>query len=87
MLFSLETGRRGAVPYKKLFLCERFWEGVQGEQNSFGIGSPCILSQKATKKEPTDMVDSYFVSVCINYLYLRFLAASDFFLRFTLGFS
>jgi len=30
---------------------------------------------------------SLLLQCAVNYLYLRFLAASDFFLRFTLGFS
>ncbi len=49
----------------------------------------CRKDAKSDKK--TQGVKSYSLYSCIfggyNYLYLRFLAASDFFLRFTLGFS
>ena len=48
---------------------------------------PRVLFKTTTKKVLTVWSTPFFVSVCINYLYLRFLAASDFFLRFTLGFS
>ena len=36
------------------------------------------------KKVPSKIAKNPFL---VNYLYLRFLAASDFFLRLTLGFS
>ena len=40
-----------------------------------------------TIKKAITYVIAFYIQVSEDYLYLRFLAASDFFLRLTLGFS
>ena len=67
-----------AIPWAWEFLTETL-EIPTGQSRS-----SCPLS--FLKKIPDGQCRRVFLA-CTNYLYLRFLAASDFFLRFTLGFS
>ena len=70
-----------------VILCERFLEGVRGNTFSREKGSPASFPKNKQQKRSRPYGRLLFCKRCINYLYLRFLAASDFFLRFTLGFS